>query len=497
MNLNAETSNIIAQIREKLPRDKVIVFISGIFNIIHPGHARLLHYASEQGDYVVVGVFANKVRKGAILPEEDRLHAIAAMNWVDNAFILHDSPEEFIAKLQPNIVVKGREYQDIYNSELKATEEYGGRLLFSSGESRFSSIELIRKEIQEVNFSTIDKNNDFIARHNFSHADLVTRLKKFSDLNVIVVGDTIVDEYVSCDAVGLSQEDPTIVVRPVVHEVFVGGAGIVSAHANGMGAKSNLFTVLGQDDKGVLAKNKLKNYNVNDYSVIDDTRPTTHKCRYRASGKTLLRVNEYSQQSIDITTQNRIYDSILSKLDDADVLIFSDFNYGLLPQELVDRIAKAASEQGVMMVGDCQCSSQIGDVSRFKGMSLITPTEYEARVATRDNDSGLIILADKLRQKTAAQHIVLTLGSEGALITTYNESKNGEWITDQIPALNTSPRDPAGAGDALMVVSALALATGASIWEAVYLGSLAAACQVGRIGNIPLSREELLLEIGF
>jgi len=94
--------------------------------------------------------------------------------------------------------------------------------------------------------------------------------------------------------------------------------------------------------------------------------------------------------------------------------------------------------------------------------------------------------------------VILTLGTEGILINAAkNVTQNNRWITDRLPAMSTAPKDTAGAGDALMVVTALALASGRSIWEAVYMGSLAAACQVGRVGNIPLTIAELSQELEF
>jgi len=74
-------------------------------------------------------------------------------------------------------------------------------------------------------------------------------------------------------------------------------------------------------------------------------------------------------------------------------------------------------------------------------------------------------------------------------------SSESQVVTDRIPALNNAPKDAAGAGDCLLVCTAMALVLGRPIWESLYLGSVAAACQVGRIGNIPLTASELLVEI--
>ena len=107
--------------------------------------------------------------------------------------------------------------------------------------------------------------------------------------------------------------------------------------------------------------------------------------------------------------------AVKAALSKTDFVIFSDFNYGCLPQPLVDEIVSVCRDRKIKMVADSQSASQVGDVSRFKGMMLLTPTEREARLAVRDFDSGLVILAEKLRNQARAENIVLTLGAEGLL----------------------------------------------------------------------------------
>jgi bifunctional ADP-heptose synthase (sugar kinase/adenylyltransferase) len=163
--------------------------------------------------------------------------------------------------------------------------------------------------------------------------------------------------------------------------------------------------------------------------------------------------------------QERLYEQIISALDRVDVMIFSDFNYGCLPQELVDRAIVAGKKKNVMLLADSQSSSQTGDIGRFNGMKLITPTEREARLAMRDTESGLVVLAERLRQQSRAENIFLKLGAEGLLVHAHNSSEN-DWITDRVDALNSAPKDVAGAGDSMLVAAALTLAAGGGIWEA-------------------------------
>jgi len=156
---------------------------------------------------------------------------------------------------------------------------------------------------------------------------------------------------------------------------------------------------------------------------------------------------------------------------------------------MVDKIIAGAKEKNIMIAADSQSSSQIGDVSRFKGADLLTPTEHEARISTRNQQDGLVILAEELREKAAATNVLLKMGAEGLLIHAGYEKS---WLTDRINALNTAPKDVSGAGDSLLIAGSMVLVSGGNIWEAALLGSIAAAVQVGRVGNIPIKTEEIL-----
>ena len=107
----------------------------------------------------------------------------------------------------------------------------------------------------------------------------------------------------------------------------------------------------------------------------------------------------------------------------------------------------------------------------------------------RDHNSGLVVLAESLRQNSNTKNILLKLGEEGVLI--HAGTKESSYLTDRISALNSSPKDVAGAGDSMLITSAMTLCLGGSIWEAALLGSTAAAMQVSRLGNSPLKLQEL------
>ena len=121
----------------------------------------------------------------------------------------------------------------------------------------------------------------------------------------------------------------------------------------------------------------------------------------------------------------------------------------------------------------------------------MTPTEHEARLALRDNQSGLAHIGQELLDKTDTDNILITLGGAGVLVVSRKPDQGIGLSTDLLPALNPVPADTSGAGDSLLVTSTLALASNATPYQAAYLGSLAAAIQVSREGNIPIKVSEL------
>lgn len=471
------------------------VFVSGLFNILHPGHFRFLKFAREQGEKLIVGVLSDRQAPEVSINQHERLANIATISFIDEVFILDSPPQDFVSRTKPDVVVKGWEHRDKNNPEKDVLDTYGGELIFSSGDIKLSGFKSSWED-ENLSSHTIIKPQGFMQRHGFSSQKLKDIVKRFSNLNVCVLGDIIVDNYVNCQPVGMSREDPTIVVRPAESNFFLGGAGIVAAHARGLGANVHFISVSGLDEAGAYSRKKLDEAEVNYHIFEDRSRPTTQKKRYRASGKTLLRVNDYAVHPISSEIADKIKKQLKDLKGEIDVIIFSDFSYGALPQELVEDIIGWAENKKIIVAADSQSSSQIGDISRFRNLELITPTEHEARLALNNFTDGLVQLSDRMQELTGAKNVIITLAEEGLFVSKSpsgsNASQKTDIINDRLPALQASARDVAGAGDALLVATSLALATQASIWEASYIGSLASAVQVSRVGNIPLKNKELL-----
>lgn len=466
-----------------------VTFVYGDFNILHPGHIRFLRFAREQGQHLVVGVLSKAISSGADLPDEVRLESIRSLSCVSEAVLIDDSIPNAIDRLRPSVIVKGKEHEGAQSEDLKKARSLGIKIIFSSGSIGHADSDLSGRRNQSresVDFRLLD---GLMRRRSIDTGRLRKLVNQFSGKRVCVIGDLIIDEYISCEALGMSQEDPTIVVTPTQTSQFLGGAGIVAAHAAALGAEVNLFSVTGNDPAGRYAHQMLDNYGVNFVCPEDPGRPTTVKQRYRCNGKTVFRVSHLRSDSISRDIQSALIDYLMKFAEDADVLIFSDFNYGVVSEGFFNACKNLNWHPDCIQVADSQTSSQIGDLTKFKNLTTVYATEHEARVSLKDKDSGLVVLANDLFTQSKANHLFLKLGGDGVLVLAPQQLRSNR--PELIPAVGRAVLDTAGAGDSFLAGSALSAAAGADPIEAAIIGSLAAAIQVSRVGNRPVSAAEL------
>jgi len=465
------------------------VFVSGKFRVIHSGHMRLFRTATDLGDELIVALDIES------LSEEEihwRRSILENIEYIDNVITYNSGVELVIREIKPDVVVKGHEFRNAVNPELTILAEYGGKLVFTSGANFYSESDLIGTNDSEFieKISTLPQ--DFMARNKISTDRLTKIVQDFSNLNVCVVGDLIIDEYINCHPLGMSQEEPTVVVTPVDKRRYFGGAGIVAAHCKSLGAKTSLITVTGDDEISKWALEKATTYEVNCLNVVDANRPTTLKQRYRSGTQTLLKISYLTQDFLDSDKERAIIEKLLQLAPSLDVLIFSDFSYGVLSPFLVEEMQKIAVEYGVFVSADSQSSSQIGNLGKFNDFDLISATEREARLELKDNTSGLVVVAEGLRTQLGATNLLLKMGGDGVLISAEDELER-MLATDEIGAVNKNPVDTSGAGDSMLAGASLALASGATIYEAALIGSILAGIQVGRLGNVPIAQETVNL----
>ena len=467
------------------------VFISGTFNILHAGHIRLFQFAKKLGDKLIVAVESDKFSLGkSFINEKDRFESVKSNIYVDECFILNDNLEKYLLDIKPNIVLKGSEHENSDNIEKKIIQKFGGKILFASGDNLYNSNQINELYNKKIRLNLVYPKT-YLKRHKISKDKIISTLKKIKKLNVAVVGDIIIDNYIDCQPIGMSREEPVVVLKEQKSKKYLGGSGIVASHAAVAGAKAYIFSVLGNDQNSKFALSKLEESKIKQNIFYDISRNTTLKKRFQINSKTSFKTSILNEHFISNEIQNKIYSSIQKIIKQIDVLIFSDFNYGCLPPQLIKKITNICIKNNVYVAADCQSSSQIGNISIYKNLNLIAPTEYEARIALNNNNDGLVVLSEKLRKKTNSKNVLLKIGSDGLIIND-NSSNKIKILTDKIESLNKFPVDVTGAGDSLLIYSTLSHCITKNIWLSSYIGSLAASLQISRIGNQPLKLEELI-----
>lgn len=466
-------------------RNKKISLVTGNFNYVHSGHLRLFKFAKNLADVLIILVNKDS-RNLTFLSQKDRLNKLRKVMFLDHCFPIETSINDLIIKIKPNYLIKGNEYQDLYNPEEKILKKNGGRLIFFSSSYQDEKQLLNNKNKKKNNFFKIPET--YIQNHQISIMKLVKVLNKINKLKVLVVGDLIIDRYINCLPIGMSRESPNIVFKHIESNDYIGGGAITSAHAKALNTDVTFLSISGNDKYYAYAQKELKKLNINSRIFKDESRPTTLKKKYIYNNNTLFRLNQLKDHQIEKLIENAIIDEIKKKK--YDLIAVSDFNYGLITPKVIDTIRN----KGVFISGDCQTSSQIGDIKKFKNFNLITPTELEARYSLHDNHSGLVQIAHKLQKHTRSKNIILTLGDQGILINTKYKNK---FFTDQIEALNKNPVNISGAGDCFFVVVSICLTLNLNIWESALIGSIASAHQISEKGNVPVKITSIIENLNY
>ena len=470
-------------------------FISGKFNVLHAGHIMLFKFAKSISERLIVGVEKAAYKNdNELVGLTERMFPVSTNKFVDQVIEINEDINKTLKVVKPDVIIKGSEHESSDNIERLYADIASVPLIFSSGSS-ITDDDLMRESGADKSqfFPNWLIPKEYINRHSLKYEDLQEYLLGETPTRILIIGDTIVDKYIECKPLGMSQEEPLVVFSPTSHETFSGGASIVAGHAKSLLASVKFFTLLGLDHEGENVREGLKTQGIQVFSYNEINRQTSIKSRFKVDGRSVFRLNDLVQSNCSEEIQNLIFSDFVDQSYDIDLIVFSDFNYGTLPQRLIKRMIKHAELKNIPFVADSQSSSQYGDITRYKNAKLVTPTEYEARVSLNNKEDGIVQLAEKIRLQTNSEHVFLKLGKTGVIIHNSDKlSYSDGFLTDELPALYKRPIDSAGAGDSLLITASIALARGSSIWQAALLGSIAAGVQVSRRGNIPVTVDEIL-----
>lgn len=504
--MNEIKNKIVYGIGKKESSFSGAVLCYGHFNVIHAGHIRYLQYAKKLGDCLCVVIQTDNdllpEKNEYLFSEYERALNLASIQIVDYVIILEaDRLTELIRMVKPKHLVLGSEFQNI--SELDSPistflrqasstlNDIGGTMIYHGGEVQYS------QSFLNNNFTfTQDKKTVYLnacKKQKINRQDLLNSIKNFKNASLLVIGDTILDQYVACEPIGMSAEAPVVVMRELEDNTFLGGAGIVAAHVNALGAKCDYLSVVGNDQNSDIVRRELNNFDINFDLLEDPSRPTTFKIRYLVEKQKMFRASRLKDHDLSVEIENRLIDKIEEKSECVNGILICDFQYGVITEKVLKFIKQISKKNKIPLYCDLQCSSQIGSILKFSGAQLICPTEREARLSLGAKDDGLEWVANKVLERTGAKNLIMKLGSDGFIAY---DKKDFSFVNRQsFPALSENPVDVTGAGDALLAALAVGMSSGSSLMQASAIATCMAALSVENLGNKPIDFEELNIRI--
>ena len=470
----------------------------GHFSTIHPGHIRYLQNAKKLGGTLVIALIGDIKEENNDnkfhFKQEERAEALSLIGIVDLVVLLEkDELKDAIKKLTPRILILGDEFQESIDKNIKESfsiqKRLGGEIKFHAGDIQYATTDLLSDKQSKIKTKRINQFIKSCNRQDIDKSDLLKSISTWQDTELLVIGDTIVDQYAACEALGMSAEAPIVVVKELNSKNFIGGAAVVASHIKNLGAKCHLLSIVGNDDVSDLVRDHLKLFGVGDLLITDNTRPTTFKKRYLVENQKLFRVSKLEDHFID----NEIENKVLKKIEDIAPIIkgivISDFVYGVITPKILEGVKEIVKKYKLMIFGDLQCSSQVGNISKFRDFTLICPNEKEARFALQEKDIGLELLSQRLLKKTNCNSLIMKLGPNGFIV--YKREEDDNVTTQAFPSLSVTPLDVTGAGDSLLALMATGLASGESIMKTAALGCCISALAVENMGNSPISCQQI------
>jgi D-beta-D-heptose 7-phosphate kinase/D-beta-D-heptose 1-phosphate adenosyltransferase len=310
-------------------------------------------------------------------------------------------------------------------------------------------------------------------------------ISKFGNCRVLVVGDLMIDEYLWGDVDRISPEAPVPVVAVKKEESTLGGSGNVINNLAALGAKVFAAGVVGTGRNGKMLIKKLDHLGVDAGGIVQEPgRPTTRKTRVIAAHQHVLRIDRETKKEISDETMKRIALFIEKTVSMADIVVVSDYGKGLITKTLMKKIVYSAKRRRRAVIADPKGI----DYSKYSGVTLITPNRKEAALASgvEITDNGSLAEAgSRITGSTGIENLLITCGKDG--MTLFEKGRKPY----RIRAEARQVFDVSGAGDTVVAVVALALASGASFRTSAAVANTAAGIVVGKVGTATVSAWEL------
>jgi len=466
---------------------KTIGLCHGVFDLLHPGHLRHLATAKKKVDVLVVSITADQfVNKGPGRPafnQDLRAESLANITSVDFVVICpYPTAVETIHAIKPDFYFKGNDYSNEKSDttgnislERQAVETHGGCVLHTD-EIVFSSSELINKFLpihsQEVN-AWINE-----LRSKFSINEILDWLEKISRLKVLVIGESIIDTYTECEALGKSSKDPILCFNRGQSKSFAGGVLAIGAHCNGLGLDTTVITGINLKDKNLSGIKNLMSKGVKIKMLDIAPFPTIRKERFIDSKTStrVLELYEMNDSPLPNNLENDFNELITDNLKHVDLLIIADYGHGLISDKTIHFISNTSKFKALNVQTNAG-NRGFNSLNRYSNIDFVTLNGGEAQLEMRRKHFDLKQLVKVLKEKTHASNILITRGNEGLILY---PSQNSFY---EAPALAPYVKDLVGAGDALLSVTSLLVSIGAPSEIVAFYGNVVGAWAVSFLGN--------------
>lgn len=325
--------------------------------------------------------------------------------------------------------------------------------------------------------------------HPLTPARLESILARAAEVRVAVVGDLMLDVYLSGVVSRISPEAPVPVVQVEEERSALGGAANVVANVVALGARCDVLGVIGKDEGGRTIRRALAalgDDRARPMLVERDDRPTTTKTRVMARHQQVVRFDRERDDDLAPAAAAALAERVRASVEDADVVVLEDYNKGALTPVVIRAALEAARSRGVPVVVD----PKFRHIFEYRGATVFKPNAFELTsalgVPIRPQDDEWL---EEARVRFQCEHLLVTLGEAGMAL------RSGNGRTFRIPTVARSVYDVSGAGDTVTAFVAVALAAGATMEEAAVMANVAAGIGVGKAGVASVSPDELRHEL--
>ena len=310
-------------------------------------------------------------------------------------------------------------------------------------------------------------------------------INKFKKTTILVVGDLMIDHYIYGTSTRVSPEAPVPIVDVQYEKIFLGGSGNVINNICEVGGKVYASGVIGSwgDNNGDIIHDILTSKNIETIGIISDpNRCSTLKTRIISNQQQVARYDLESRKDCDLQYTEKILEYINSKKYELDIIIISDYNKGTITRHLMNGILKIVSGTNIQIFTDPKKT----DLSFYNGVDIITPNHFEAERCV--NNTDINVIGKTLLTNMNFKAVLITRGEKGISLFQKNEKKI---IHEYFPSKVVNVSDVSGAGDTVIAIFSLCVASGATYSEATEISNLAAGIVVNKFGTATLTIQEL------